>query len=209
MFDYDLAHWVFFFSTALLLNLAPGPDIAFILSHTMRSGARAGFGAMLGIWAGATMHAALAVGGLSAIVAASAFWFSVAKWVGVAYLVFAAFGYLQSNPMQLEKASATQSQGFTALFWQGFLIDLLNPKVAIFFLAFLPQFVVPGAGPAWAQMLLHGTLVIAVAALIEPPLILVASKWRHSITRIFSHWVDRGVGVLLLIFAARLAASER
>jgi hypothetical protein len=85
---YDLTHWTTFLAAAILLNLSPGPDIAFILGHTVKGGARAGTAAMLGIWLGTFGHIVFAVSGLSALLAASALSFSVVKWVGVAYLIW-------------------------------------------------------------------------------------------------------------------------
>ena len=88
MLGYDLAHWATFFAAAFLLNVSPGPDIAFILGHTARGGRRQGLAAMFGLWAGAFCHVLFAAIGLSAIVATSAAAFSVVKWAGVAYLAF-------------------------------------------------------------------------------------------------------------------------
>ncbi len=82
MFDYSLVHWSTFLSAAVLLNLSPGPDMAFILGQTARGGARAGFAAMLGIWTGAFGHVIMAAAGLSVILATSAVAFSIVKWAG-------------------------------------------------------------------------------------------------------------------------------
>lgn len=88
MFDYSLVHWSTFFTAALLLNLSPGPDIAFILGQTARNGRQGGFSAMFGIWSGAFLHVIMAAVGLSAILATSAMAFSVVKWAGAAYLIW-------------------------------------------------------------------------------------------------------------------------
>ena len=211
MFDYDLAHWSAFLAAAVLLNLSPGPDMAFIMGHTVKGGVRAGTAAMLGIWTGAFGHVLLAVTGLSAIVVTSATAFSIVKWVGVVYLVWIGFQAIRSSGESFQASNVRTQRNLAAIFRQGVLIDILNPKVAIFFLAFLPQFVVTGAGPVWAQLLIHGTLIIVVAALIEPPLVWfgdrVTTNLRNS--RRLAKWLDRTLGSLLIGLGVRLAFMER
>lgn len=211
MFNYDLAHWTTFLIAAVLLNLSPGPDIIFILGHTVKGGVKSGMAAMLGIWTGAFGHVILAVSGLSAIVAASAVAFSTVKWVGVLYLIWIGFNAIRSSGTSFLPKKAPVQKTLWAIFRQGMFIDLLNPKVAIFFLAFLPQFTTPNAGPIWAQLLLHGTLIIAVAALIEPPLVMLGG---HLTKILRAHknaatWLDRTLGVMLIGLAARLAYLQR
>jgi len=211
MFNYDLLHWATFLIAAFLLNLSPGPDIAFILGHTVKGGARSGLTAMLGIWSGAFGHVILAVSGLSAIVAASAIAFSAVKWVGVLYLMWIGFKAIRSSGTSFLTNIDPVQKTLWSIFRQGMLIDLLNPKVAIFFLAFLPQFTEPGAGPIWAQLLLHGTLIIAVAAFIEPPLVLVGGHLTKTLRANpnAATWLDRTMGVMLIGLAARLAYLQR
>jgi len=98
-----------------------------------------------------------------------------------------------------------------SIYWQGVLVSVLNPKVAIFFLAFLPQFVVEGAGSNGAQLFLHGSLIIVVAAFIEPPLIMAGSRLGSFLkkNRQVGLWMDRGLGALFIALGARLAASTR
>jgi threonine/homoserine/homoserine lactone efflux protein len=211
MFDYSLAHWLAFLSAAVLLNLSPGPDIAFILGHTMRSGKRAGFSELFGVWSGACLHVLMAALGLSAILAASAVAFSTVKWIGAAYLVWLGIQALRAGGGNgLIKADG-EEMPVARIYRQGILVSLLNPKVAIFFLAFLPQFVVEGAGPAWAQLLLHGGLIIVVAAFIEPPLVLLggrlADALRHN--QKVGLWLDRSLGALFVALGVRLALSSR
>lgn len=211
MFAYDIVHWTTFLAAALLLNLSPGPDIAFILGHTVKGGAKAGGAAMLGIWTGAFGHVILAVTGLSAIVAASALAFSIIKWVGVAYLVWIGVAAIRSAGTSLVPKAVPKPKSWWSVFRQGVLIDLLNPKVAIFFLAFLPQFTVPGAGPIWAQLLLHGTLIIVVAAVVEPPLVFLGGRLTTKLreSRNVAKWLDRTLGALLIGLAARLAYVDK
>ncbi len=207
MFEYSLVHWMTFFGAAFALNLAPGPDVAFILGQTVAKGRKVGFQAMFGIWAGASMHVVLAAVGLSAVLAASAVAFSVVKWVGAAYLIYL-------GVMAIRGAGAAFQPGAVApsprgVFRQGMLVAALNPKVAIFFLAFLPQFVEPGAGPVWAQLALHGVLIIAVAAVVETPLVLVADRIARMVRArpAVGAWIDRALGGLLIALGLRLASA--
>ncbi len=211
MFNYDLAHWSTFFLAAFLLNLSPGPDFAFILSHTVKGGKRAGTAAMLGIWTGAFGHVIFAALGLSAIIAASSTAFTIVKWVGVIYLVWLGIKAIRSDGGNLLIEKGTSKENFATIFRQGVLIDLFNPKVATFFLAFLPQFVVKGAGPVWAQLMLHGTLIIAAAAIVEPPLIFVGDKMTYHLrqSRSLRVWLDRTLGGVLIGLGLRLAVTER
>ena len=208
---YSIGHWTSFLAVALALNLAPGPDLAFILGHTLSRGRGAGLVAMLGIWAGALGHVALAAAGLSAVVATSAATFSVVKWVGAAYLVWLGLAALRGGGGPSPGGRSTSTAGLWAVFRRGVLIDLLNPKVAVFFLAFLPQFVVPGAGPVWFQLALHGVLVIAVAALVEPPLVLLAHRCARAFgaTPRLAALVERALGAMLVGLGLELALTDR
>jgi len=211
VFDYSIVHWTTFFTAAALLNLSPGPDIAFILGRTLTHGRRHGFAAMTGIWTGATLHVVMAAAGLSALLATSALAFSIVKWVGAMYLLWLGATLLFSNGEAFLKNNAPDRSSLRAVYAQGVLVSALNPKVAVFILAFLPQFVVDGAGPVSAQLALHGGLVIGVAAFIEPPLILVGSRlgdFFRSNQRV-GQWMDRGLGALFIALGARLAASTR
>ena len=210
MFDYSLLHWTSFLSLAVVLNLAPGPDIAFILGHTARGGRSAGLAAMAGIWTGALGHVLLAAAGLSAILATSATAFAIVKWVGAAYLVWLGICALTSRGSHWKAADELPRLGRWSIFKQGVLVDLLNPKVAIFFLSILPQFVVPGAGPEWAQLLLHGILIIVVAALIDPLFVFAGAM----LTRQFrdspqlARWLDRVLGTMFIALGVKLATQR-
>jgi len=211
MFDYTLLHWTSFIVTAAVLNLAPGPDIAFIIGQTVRGGRKAGFAALGGIWLGAFGHVLMAAAGLSAILATSATAFSIVKWAGAAYLLYLGIKALRSDGSGFVAKGTVTSPSAFPIFKQGVIVALLNPKVAIFFLAFLPQFVVEGAGPVWAQLFLHGTLIIVVAAFIEPPLILAGDKLTNSLRSNprFGLWLDRSLGAIFIGLGIRLALDER
>mgnify|MGYP003493420193 CR=1 FL=1 len=138
---HDLA---LFTLTVFVLNATPGVDMMLTLTQTLRHGVRGGLAAAAGIMAGCVVHALAAALGLAALIAASAAAFSVLKWLGAAYLVWLAFGMLKSA-MAGETAVAlpqpAESPGLAALFRQGVLTNVLNPKIALFFPALLPQFI--------------------------------------------------------------------
>ena len=211
MFDYSLLHWTTFFIAAVLLNISPGPDIAFILGQTMRGGRRSGFAAMFGIWTGALGHVLMAAAGLSAILATSALMFSVVKWAGAAYLVWLGLSAIRSGGGTFVFDHVKSGPEFFSIYGQGMLVALLNPKVAVFFLAFLPQFIVSGAGPVWAQMFLHGGLIIVVAAFVEPLLVLAGDRLTLALRNNarLGQWLDRSLGAIFIALGLRLALQER
>ncbi len=211
MFHYNLLHWTTFLTAIFLLNISPGPDMAFILGQTARSGRRSGFVAILGIWSGTFIHVLMAAAGLSVIIATSALAFSVVKWAGAAYLFWIGIQALRSHGGSvLMKDSDAPARSLRGIYWQGMFVSALNPKVAVFFLAFLPQFVVEGAGPVSAQLFLHGTLIIIAAAFIEPPLVLAGA---HITTMLRNNerialWMDRSLGALFMALGIRLVVSD-
>lgn len=211
MFEYSILHWTSFFTAAILLNLAPGPDIAFILGQTVRGGRWAGFAAMFGIWTGAFGHVLMAAAGLSAIIATSAAAFSMVKWGGAAYLIWLGVNALRQGGGSFVSEPAALGQRALPIFRQGVVVALLNPKVAVFFLAFLPQFVVAGSGPVWAQLFLHGVLIIGVAVFVEPPVVIAGEKLTAAIRNNarFGLWLQRSLGGLFIALGLRLALEER
>ncbi len=211
MFDYSFLHWSTFLTAAVLLNLSPGPDIAFILGQTVRGGRKSGFAAMLGVWTGAFGHVIMAAAGLSVILATSALAFSIVKWAGAAYLIWLGLKALRSTGGSFISQNIKSGLEFITIYKQGALVGLLNPKVAIFFLAFLPQFVVENAGPVWAQLFLHGCLIIIVAAFIEPPLVIAGEKLTSKLRNNdrIGLWMDRSLGSIFIALGIRLAMEER
>jgi threonine/homoserine/homoserine lactone efflux protein len=211
MFDYSLLHWSTFLTAVVLLTVSPGPDIAFMLGQTVKGGTRKGLAAMFGVWMGAFTHIVMAALGLSAIIASSAIAFTAIKWVGAAYLIWLGIAALRSKGGSFIDDGAQLSASSTSVFLQGILISVLNPKVAVFFLAFLPQFIVPGAGPVWAQLLLHGALMIVVAAFIEPPFVLFSSRISKALrnNQKLAIWLDRSMGAVFVALGIRLATSDR
>ena len=209
MFDYTLLHWATFFTAVVLLELSPGADMAFMLGQTVRNGRKAGFAALFGSLAATFFHIAMAAIGLSAIIATSAVAFSIVKWVGVIYLVWLGLQAFKSSK-EVKTNEVIRSTTTRSVFLQGMLICALNPKVAIFFVAFLPQFVVEGAGPISLQLLLHGTLLVVVGLLLQTPLILMGSRIASSLrgNQSLRTWFDRCLGALFFTLGIRLAISK-
>lgn len=205
---HDLA---LFMSAALLLNLTPGPDMLFVVGTGAARGRRAGVLAALGVGLGCGVHIALAAVGLTALLATSALAFAVVKWAGAAYLVWTGIAMLRARP---SNAVATAPPAGRAVFWQGALTNALNPKVALFFLAFLPQFVDPASGGrAWAFVALgllftvSGTVVNVIVALLAGSLAR-AFAGGGSGGRI-GPWLQRAAGALFIGLGVRLALAER
>ncbi|MCP4875962.1 MAG: LysE family translocator [Gammaproteobacteria bacterium] len=211
MFDYSFTHWSTFFVAAILLNLTPGPDIAYVLTHTVKNGMRSGFAALFGVWSGLFLHVVFAALGLSVILATSATAYFFVKWIGALYLIWLGIQALRSNSPSIDSKTGTTRSSARKIYSQGVLVATLNPKVAFFFLAFLPQFVVPGAGPASAQFFLHGFLILAVGALVEPLIIVVGvklSKHLHKNSSVIV-WMERSLGALFIGLGVRIALSEQ
>ena len=157
--------FVGFVVAGLALNIVPGADMTFVIASAARGGRRGGIVAALGIGAGTLVHILAATLGLSAILASSQAAFDLIKWIGAAYLLWIAFSLVRGK-------AAQAAQPGRRTFRAAMLVNILNPKVALFFLAFLPQFVDPAAAMPWLQILclglwfdLVGTLVNVVIAL--------------------------------------------
>jgi threonine/homoserine/homoserine lactone efflux protein len=153
----DPSRLALFVGAALLLLVVPGPSVLYIVTQSVSHGRRAGMASVAGITTGTLVHIAAATIGLSALLASSALAFDVVKYLGAAYLIVVGLRRLAG----LERAGGAQvpkSRDFRRLYRQGIVVNTLNPKTALFFLAFLPQFVDSTRGAAWAQILLLGLL---------------------------------------------------
>lgn len=204
--------WLFV-AAGLMLNIAPGPDMALVAGRSLQLGVRAGLAAALGIGAGCLVHISAAAIGISAILASSAVAFTVLKWIGAAYLVYIGLQMLMtpasgSPPQSATGAAPTSELG--GIFPQGFWTNVLNPKVAMFFLAFVPQFIRADA-PSKA------TAFLALGAVFN----LTGTAWNLAVAWFAGRLaeptgfgrarivLDRALGVLFVVLGVRLALSER
>ena len=206
-----------FMAAGWLLNLTPGPDVLFIVSSSLRGGVRAGLVAALGITAGCFVHIVAAAVGVSAVLMASGTAFTVLKWVGAAYLLYIGVRLVFSKScgaMNLEAApalsmSATAQNGVNNIFKRGFWTNVLNPKVALFFLAFVPQFIAPGAENPALQFLLLGILFNLNALPINFGYAALAG-WAARRTAVIQKgmlWLDRIAGAMFIGFGIKLALT--
>ena len=172
---------VVFITACTILNIAPGPDTMYIMSKTIAQGRRAGLLSSVGVCSGAMVHASLAGLGLSAILTTSPAAFSVIKWVGAFYLIY--LGYVTiANALKVREDPSSNSNNVLRqdsawrLYYQAVLVDLLNPKTALFFLAFIPQFIDKGAGNYFWQFIFLGLVLITNALIIEIGLVSVGER---------------------------------
>jgi len=205
------SYWLLFLSAAIAINITPGPDMIYILSRTIVQGRKIGIASSLGVCSGAFVHIFAAAFGLSAIIATSVMAFGVVKYVGAAYLIYLGIQALSSKGISFNIPVKKQAQPtFWKAFRQGALIDILNPKVAIFFMAFLPQFVRPELGHVPAQIFTLGFLVNLVGVVIESVLVLTAARTTNFFRNNsqFSTLLDRGLGSMFIGLGIRLALIE-
>jgi threonine/homoserine/homoserine lactone efflux protein len=153
----------FFLLAALGLLLLPGPAVLYIITRSVAQGRRAGLASVLGIELASLTHAVAVALGLSALLLTSALAFSVVKYLGAAYLIYLGVRTLLARE-ERQQAPVQVPKSFSQVFAQGFLVNLLNPKTALFFYAFLPQFVDPTRGAGVGQILLLGALFVLLAS---------------------------------------------
>lgn len=157
----DLSKLPFFVVAAAVLIVIPGPSVFYIITRSLDQGRVAGIASTLGVTAGALFHTAAAALGLSAVLASSAVAFNTVKYLGAAYLLYLGVRRLLL-PAEAAPISARARQSTSRIFYEALLVNLLNPKTALFFLAFLPQFVDPAIAPVGVQAMLWGGIFITI-----------------------------------------------
>jgi threonine/homoserine/homoserine lactone efflux protein len=194
-----------FAAAALALIVVPGPAVLYVVAQSIDQGRRAGLVSATGIAAGGTVHIVAATVGLSALLVQSATAFEVVKLVGAAYLIYLGVRRLATRVTQ--EPADLERRPHRALFRRGVVVNVLNPKTALFFLAFLPQFVDPDRGAAWLQIAIFGVTFVVLAWLSDSLYALAAGTAAHRLRgRAFAavqRWFSGSVFVVLGVAAAR------
>jgi threonine/homoserine/homoserine lactone efflux protein len=198
-----------FILAGFLLNITPGPDMLYVIGRSASQGRRAGFVAALGIGAGCFVHIFAAAIGLSALLLASATAFAVLKIIGAAYLCYVGLSMLFTTRTRLTSNKTIAPAPLVSVFMQGFLTNALNPKVALFFLAFLPQFIGADADNKALALLVLGTLFNITGTLWNA---FVAWGAASVSTRVHNSmiilWMNRAIGTLFVALGLRLALAS-
>jgi threonine/homoserine/homoserine lactone efflux protein len=204
-----------FIAAGWLLNLTPGPDVLYIVSSALRSGVRAGLVAALGIVSGCFVHVFAAALGVGALLATSATAFTALKWIGAAYLMWMGIQLLfakggGSSIVPADAAREHRPADLRRIYRRGFLTNVLNPKVALFFLAFVPQFIAPGTPDKVAAFLLLGLLFNLNSLPINFGYAWLAgwASRRVGAVQRALHGMDRAAGVMFVGFGLKLAMSD-
>ncbi len=205
----DAAGLPVFIAASISLLLMPGPAVLYVVARSIHQGRRAGIVSVLGLHVGTLFHVSAAALGLSAILAASAPAFGVVKVLGAGYLIYLGIRTLTSHE-EVAGIGTVRQAGLRRVFSQGVVVNILNPKLALFFFAFLPQFVDPSSGTAGMQMLLLGLLFVGLGLVTDSAYALLAGAaggWlRHR--RTFSRLPRYAAGTTCIGLGVMLAAAS-
>ena len=206
---FDGHRFVLFFAAALVLAITPGPGIFYVLARSLAGGKREGILSSLGTFIGGLFHVLAAALGVSAVLAASAVAFHTVKYAGAAYLVYLGIRMIRARDAELQVAASVASP---RAFQQGILTEALNPKTALFFLSFIPQFIAPAAGHVFFQFIVLGTVSVALNTTADLLVVLLAAplerKLKHSATFRRRQRVASGLGMIGLGAYVALADAK-
>lgn len=207
----DIGSIITFAVASVALLLIPGPAVIYILNRSVSDGRDVGLAAVVGLELGNFMHVVAASAGLSAVLATSATAFNAVKWLGAGYLVFVGLRTLLVRPAVI--AGDSSSVSLRRSFGQGVIVNTLNPKVALFFLSYLPQFIDPDKGAAWSQALVLGSVFVLIGFVTDGMYALTASALRNVLLTgrtlpIVQRWVAGTVFVALGVMAATTSPAS-
>ncbi|HEY4830792.1 MAG TPA: LysE family translocator [Solirubrobacteraceae bacterium] len=200
-----------FLSAALVVQLVPGPGMLFILANGIAGGARAGVAAACGAATGMVFHTVAAAAGLAALFAHAPAAYDVLRIIGGVYLLWLAVAHFRSATTDKLVAGDAEGRSPQRVFVRAWLNNLANPKVILFYLAFLPQFVAPGAGSVTLQLLVLGFVFLAVGLVIDLALGVFSGRIGEWLRRRFSlrKWIERAAGTVMGGLGLRLLVSGR
>ena len=207
----EINNFLLFAFASFMLNITPGADMLYVATRSVSQGVKAGIISALGIMAGCVVHLAAAVAGLSAIIANSATAFSIVKYLGAAYLVYLGLKSFFSKQNRFEVKTGSETLSLSKIFWQGAGTNVLNPKVALFFLAFLPQFIDLKTGDTKWQTLLLGTWFNISGTIVNIIVAIVFGRMGNWFAkrRWFINWQNKITGLVLLGLGIKVALSSR
>ncbi|PYK78605.1 MAG: lysine transporter LysE [Verrucomicrobia bacterium] len=207
---FGIHNFTLFLVAGIVLNLTPGPDTAYILGRSIAQGRDAGVASALGIGVGSILHTCAAALGLSAILATSAFAFGAIKLLGGAYLIFLGIKMLLDRGKHLSLQSDFRRRTTLAAFRQGIFTNILNPKVALFFLAFLPQFIDPLSTTKVMAFVALGLTFVTTGTIWCLILAWFASAWSERLrqSRVLQQSLSRAAGALFVVLGLRVAAAK-
>jgi len=207
----DPSYWMLFLSAAILLNIAPGPDMLYLISKTMSQGKRVGFASILGLGTGALIHTLFVSLGISAIISTSVVVFKIIKYTGAAYLFYLGIKALLSGGIKFKENEKKEGDNsFLKSFSQAVIIDVTNPKVALFFMAFLPQFYRVNGTSKIIQFMTLGLIIILIGFIVESIIVLLSDKIAHLLKKkpIVSRVLDKVFGTVLIGLGIRLVVQK-
>lgn len=206
----DLLSTLSFLGVAIVLTLMPGPDNLFVLAQSISNGKNAGISTALGLCTGLIVHITAATIGITAIIYQSSLAFHLVKYAGAAYLLFLAYKSFREKSSSFDLKNGSQLN-YKSLYKKGIIMNLLNPKVSLFFLAFLPQFVNYESGDASIQMLVYGVIFLIQALILFTLLSIFAGKVGHFLRKSpsLSKKINIIQGSLFALIGLKIAFSEK
>lgn len=208
---FNIENFYLFLSVSILVNLSPGPDMLYTAARSLSQGTRAGILSALGIFTGCLFHISFAVFGLSKIIEESVLLFSIIKYSGAAYLIYLGLRSILKKKKNADEIIVLRNMSYRKIFLQAVLTNLLNPKVAIFFLSFLPQFINPLSAHLKEQIgflglwfAVQGTLILLIVASLTGAF---RSMLQHN--KNFWNWQEKITGVVLISLGIKMLFSRK
>lgn len=209
---FGITNFEAFILAGIILNLTPGADTMYILGRSISQGKKAGTLSALGIATGALIHCVFAALGLSVILAKSALAFEIVKYVGAAYLIYLGIKMLITKKDENFELKENNKQiNYRKVYFSGILTNVLNPKVALFFLAFLPQFINPKYSQSFLPFLILGLTFVTTGTIWCLTLAMFSSKLSNTIRKNYKikKWLDKTTGGIFIALGIKLALTKK